>query len=718
MKLLFLGDSTMQYNDATTWPQVGWPQALTDKVNEGVQLLNFAKNGRSTRIFMELGHFAQALEAMDSDSIVLMEFGHNDGHIYDPERYTTDQQYHDNLVYMVGECRKRGADVILLTPIYRRMYLENGKMDPACHNGYPEACKRAGRETGTTVIDMTALTADLLEKLGPERSRELFMNFDAGIYPNYPDGLNDNTHLRWKGAEAISEIFISQIRNDRRFKGVFKMFKVIHVSPVSVSFEADNDSSYRYPGTYDIQVNGKLYRQGEDRNVFTVFGLQPGQEYDFTVAGEHHKATTLPVNKVINVLDHDIDNTGKTLVTAQIQKLLDQCNGDLLVFPKGTYYTAPLMIRSNTYIYLHEGATLLGSDQRSDYPIIKAYSDEGQVNASWEGEPNDAFMSLITSFDSENIMIVGEGTINGNADKADWWINHLVKRGAWRGNNVFINRCRNFALVGLHIINSPSWNLHPFYSDHLDFIDLTLKSIPTSPNTDGFDPESCTDMRLLGTRIYVGDDCVAIKSGKKIMADEHYRSTDGLVIRNCYMGEGHGGVVFGSESSCGIRNVEVSRCIFHDTDRGLRIKTKRGRGNKAVIENVSFDRIIMEGVMTPFVINMYYYLSRDQYDDYCDSKDPRPVDERTPHVGKFLFRNIECKDTKVCAGYFYGLPESKIEEIRLENVTVTYDRSFKEFLPPAMIYQCEKVNNGGFYFYNVEKAVMDEVYIEGELVKC
>ncbi len=335
------------------------------------------------------------------------------------------------------------------------------------------------------------------------------------------------------------------------------------------------------------------------------------------------------------------------------------------------------------------------------------------VNASWEGEPNDAFMSLITSFDSHNIMIVGEGTINGNADKADWWVDHLIKRGAWRGNNVFVNRCENVSFVGLSIINSPSWNLHPFYSKNLDFIDLTLRSIPTSPNTDGFDPESCENIRLLGTRIFVGDDCVAIKSGKKIMADNFYKPCENLVIRNCFMGDGHGGVVFGSESSCGIKNVSVNRCIFKNTDRGLRIKTKRGRGNKAVIENVDFDNIVMDGVLAGLVINMYYYLSRDEYDDYADSKDFRPVSDMTPFVGEFRFKNIECLNTRVCAGYFYGLPESKIKKIILENIRVTFDHEYKTPLAPAMIYDCEKLLNGSFYFYNVESAELNSVTIEG-----
>ena len=491
------------------------------------------------------------------------------------------------------------------------------------------------------------------------------------------------------------------------------MFRVIHVSPVSVSFEADNDLAYYNSDSVDIYVNGVLYRQNENRNVFTVFDLEPGKVYSIGINDEEITVETKKVNRIFNVLEYGVENDGSVLVTEKIQKLLDECNDDMVVFPEGKYYSGPLNIHSNTCLYFKKDAELIGSNNRADYPIILAYNeDRTQVNASWEGEPNDSFMSLITSFDSENIMIVGEGTINGNADKADWWIDHRTRRGAWRGNNFFVNRCKNVSLVGLHIINSPSWNLHPFYSDDLDFIDLKLKSIPTSPNTDGFDPESCRNMRLLGTNIQVGDDCVAIKSGKKIMADNFYRPTENLEIRNCFMGDGHGGVVFGSESSCGIKNVKVSRCIFKNTDRGLRIKTKRGRGNKAIIENVDFDNIIMDGVMAGLVINMYYYLSHDPYDDYADSKDYRPVSEMTPHVGEFRFKNIKCLNTRVCAGYFYGLPESQIDKIILENMVVTFDHSFKTPMAPAMIHNCEELVNGSFYFHNVAEVEMNNVKID------
>lgn len=223
MKLICMGDSTMQYNDETTFPQVGWPQALEEKLNKEVRLMNFAKNGRSTRTFLEEGRFEDALRFTDRDSIVLIEFGHNDEHTHNPERYTRpDFEYRENLLYMVSECKKKGAYVLLLTPIYRRWF-KDGKLDMSCHAGYREAMLKVAEDSGTDVIDMCVLTRDKLIETGEKDSREFFMNFDPGIYENYPDGMDDNTHLRMKGACMVRDLFLQAVGDDPHFKEYFNV---------------------------------------------------------------------------------------------------------------------------------------------------------------------------------------------------------------------------------------------------------------------------------------------------------------------------------------------------------------------------------------------------------------------------------------------------------------------------------------------------------------
>ena len=222
IKLIFLGDSTLQYKDESTYPQVGWPQAMYEDINRDVKICNFAINGRSTKSFIELGNFEKALQEIDSDSIVIIEFGHNDEHDYDPERYTRpDHEYRDNLLYMIDECQKKGAYVLLITPIYRRWFNEDGTIKDGCHDGYREAILKVAEERGTDIIDMTMLSKKMISELGDEGSRKLFMNFDKGLYPNYPEGLNDNTHLRMDGAKAIASIFRKQIKDNKHFEEVF-----------------------------------------------------------------------------------------------------------------------------------------------------------------------------------------------------------------------------------------------------------------------------------------------------------------------------------------------------------------------------------------------------------------------------------------------------------------------------------------------------------------
>ena len=98
------------------------------------------------------------------------------------------------------------------------MFLENGKMDPKCHAGYREAVLRVGKDTDTKVVDFTSLTEKKLEEVGYDDSREFFMNFDAGIYENYPEGKNDNTHLRMKGAQMVRDLFLKEMQDDLKFK--------------------------------------------------------------------------------------------------------------------------------------------------------------------------------------------------------------------------------------------------------------------------------------------------------------------------------------------------------------------------------------------------------------------------------------------------------------------------------------------------------------------
>ncbi len=176
---------------------------------------------------------------------------------------------------------------------------------------------------------------------------------------------------------------------------------------------------------------------------------------------------------------------------------------------------------------------------------------------------------------------------------------------------------------------------------------------------------------------------------------------------------GHGAVTLGSEMAGGVTNLTVNKCIFAHTDRGLRIKTRRGRGEDAIIDGVLFENIKMERVLTPIVINMYYNCcDPDKHSEYVWSREKLPVDERTPYLGKFTFRNMECLDCEAAACYCDGLPEQPIKEITVENIKFTYAEDAQPF-KCAMRDFLDPFCKVGMYFDNVGTLTVRNVTLEG-----
>ena len=175
----------------------------------------------------------------------------------------------------------------------------------------------------------------------------------------------------------------------------------------------------------------------------------------------------------------------------------------------------------------------------------------------------------------------------------------------------------------------------------------------------------------------------------------------------------HGAMVLGSEMSGGVKDLTVSQCYFKSTDRGLRIKTRRGRGKYAVIDGVEFSNIRMDNVMAPLVMNMYYFCDPDGHDEIVWSKEAHPVDDTTPYLGAFRFRDMECTDCEWAAGYFYGLVERPIGSVTIENVHFTFKPDAQPGRPAMMDYidqECKR----GLYFNYVDKVVLKNVTMTGQ----
>ena len=495
------------------------------------------------------------------------------------------------------------------------------------------------------------------------------------------------------------------------------MFQTIFKSSRSLTFELINQDIYYAKEAFDVYVNDQLYMKNHDKNVFSVYGLKPSTTYEVKINDFVLSVKTDDESAFLNVKDFGAQGDGVTDDTMAIQAAIYASPKDGLVhIPKGVYYVRPLFLKSFTTIELVKDATLLGHTDRSVYPILpgRITKNDGSILelSSWEGEVAPTFASIITGIEVESAKIIGEGIIDENAQNSDWWVNHKVQRGgAWRPKGVFLSNCSKIGMQGVTVTNTPSWNLHPYFSDHIDFIDMKLISPKDSPNTDGCDPESCDHVNVIGVDFSVGDDCIAIKSGKYDMGMKYRRPTSNMVVRNCMMAYGHGGVVLGSEMSGGIKDLTVSQCYFKQTDRGLRIKTRRGRGESAIIDGITFENVYMEDVLTPLVMNMYYYCDNDGKTEYVWSKEKHVVDEHTPYLGSFKFKDMVCKNVHVAAGFFYGLPEQPIQSIELENISFTYADQPVEGIP-AMMSFLEPMSGEGLQFRYVNEVSLKNVTLD------
>ena len=493
------------------------------------------------------------------------------------------------------------------------------------------------------------------------------------------------------------------------------MFKQLFVSSVSACFELKNKNPYYSPECYEVYLNNKLYGKFET-NVFSLFNLSPETQYTVRVGEKEITFKTLAETELVNVKALGAKADGKSDDTYFVQMAIDSCpKGGRVLFEEGTYLVRPIVLKSDITIELKKGATLLGDAREESYPYVPARiykNGKEQVLATWEGEPFDCHQSFVSAYKQSNITIVGEGTINGNADKSTWWDTPKGRTVA-RPRNVFLNRCKNVYFHGITSKNSASWNLHPFFSKYLGFYDIKVQNPYTAPNTDGLDPESCNRVEIIGCTFSVGDDCCAIKAGKLYMGKTYKTPANRHTLRNDLFQDGHGAIVLGSEMSGGVKNLSVCQCVFRHTDRGLRIKSRRGRGKDGIIDGVTFENIKMENVITPLVINMYYFCDPDGFSEYVWSRDKNmPVDDGTPYLGRFMFRDIECKDCECMAGYFDGLVEQPIKEVVIENVSFSFKPDAQGY-EPAMLQDVQTFCRAGLYVDNVERLVLKNVTFDG-----
>ncbi|MBI5304381.1 MAG: glycoside hydrolase family 28 protein [Chloroflexi bacterium] len=367
---------------------------------------------------------------------------------------------------------------------------------------------------------------------------------------------------------------------------------------------------------------------------------------------------------LFNAREYGALGDGATNDTRALQSAIDAATktGGTVCVPAGKYVTGSIFLRDNITLFLDAGAVLLGSENPADYPI---------VTMRWEGVTQPTHAPLITGDGLRNIAVTGRGTIDGRG--AIWWQKHRAKTlDAPRPRLISFANCANVLIEGITLTNSPAWTINPVRCENVTINQVTINNPPDSPNTDGVNPDSCRNVHISNCHIDVGDDCVTIKSGIETEAPEFRAPCENITITNCTMVHGHGGVVIGSEMSGDVRNVVISNCVFVGTDRGIRLKSRRGRGG--IVEDIRVSNIVMQDVLCPFTMNLFYHIGKKGDKDIAD-KNPKPINEGTPCFRRIHFAHITARNAKIAAGFLYGLPEMPIEDVTLDDVSISMDRS-------------------------------------------
>ncbi len=410
-----------------------------------------------------------------------------------------------------------------------------------------------------------------------------------------------------------------------------------------------------------------------------------------------------PARGRLSVRDFGASGDGIRLDTEAIQNAIEVLaaqGGGVLHFPAGVYLTGSIFLRDNIRLDLDPGCVIAGSGNPDDYPIVET---------RWEGRTRAAHCALIHATAVSNISVTGSGLVDGRG--GPWW--RRFKEGELeypRPRLMAFENCSGLLLRDFHAVNSPSWTINPVRCRDVVISGISIDNPPDSPNTDGINPDSCSSVRITGCRVNVGDDCITIKSGAESESRALFAPCEKIVISDCILESGHGAIVIGSEMSGGVRDIAVSNCVFDGTDRGIRMKTRRGRGG--VVERVRVSNIVMREVLVPFTINMHYVCGA-RGDTRVSSRDHLPVDESTPSFSDISFSAITATGVRIAACHIEGLAESPVSNLSFSDIDISVGGA-AEPAEPEMSEGIRPRARAGFLFANVRGLWLDKVKVRGQ----
>ena len=403
--------------------------------------------------------------------------------------------------------------------------------------------------------------------------------------------------------------------------------------------------------------------------------LQAREEDLWSTAADILRRITDPVfpARDVDLTAHGAKGDGTTDCTASIRAAIDACHaggGGRVVVPAGRFLTGAIRLKSNVNLHLLEGATIAFRPEADAYlPLVLTRFESTELMN---------YSPFIYALDETNVGITGRGTLDGQANAQQWWNwrtgqaparNKLVQMATdgvppeqrvfgdgpskLRVNFIQPYRCTNVIIEGVRIVNSPMWELNPVLCTNVTVRGLNISS--HGPNNDGCDPESCRDVLIERCTFDTGDDCIALKSGRNEDGRRLHTPIENVVIRDCDMKDGHGGVTIGSEISGGARNIFAEKCRMDSPrlDRALRFKNNAARGG--LIERVAM-RDVTVGQLAEAVVAADFFYEEGRNGKF------------TPILRDVDVRNVTSRKSKY-AFMLRGFAEAPIANIRVTDCT-------------------------------------------------
>lgn len=408
-------------------------------------------------------------------------------------------------------------------------------------------------------------------------------------------------------------------------------------------------------------------------------------------------------NKVYNIITYGAQSNTTFDNTEVIAKAIQECSkngGGIVLIPKGKYLSRAIHLEDNVNLHLQKDAEILFSTNPKDYYPL--------VHTSFEGTELMNYSPLVYAYNKKNVAITGKGTLNGQASKENWWPWCSSELYGWkkgtpsqadpqnrlqlvemaednvpvservfgeghylRPNFVEFFECKNVLIQGITIINAPFWVIHPIKSENLIVDGVTINS--HGPNNDGCDPEYSKNVIIKNCIFNTGDDCIAIKSGRDGDGRRVAMKSENIIVQNCTMYDGHGGVTIGSEVSAGVSNVFVENCKMNspNLEVAIRLKTNSKRGG--LIENFYVRNIEIGQVKEAILkVDMFYNVHGNQNGTFI------------PSIENIYLENVKVENGGQYSILAKGYKESPIKNITFKNVTI------KKVKQPYLI---ENVNN-------------------------